>query len=233
MDQTLKVTSVLSDPTRYSIYQYLVETNKEVTVTDIAEKFDIHPNVARLHLSKLGDIDLVNSYSKKTGKGGRPGKVYSLSDELIELNFPHRDYKMLASIAIESMAALGEPGKQAIYETGKKYGRQVISQYRETKSANNLTIQEKLDILEDAGKMLGLYSSFDYNEERNTVSFQITNCPFKEVAVTNHTVVCNMHSSFLKGMFEILFENVNLEEKENMFLADCNHCSYLVNLSIV
>lgn len=231
MEKTLKVTNVLSDPTRYHIYQHIVSSQKEVTVAQIAEKFDIHQNVARLHLSKLEDIRLVKSFSKKTGKGGRPAKVYTLSDELIELSFPYRDYRTLAKIAIESMASLGDIGEQALYQTGKKYGTEMFSQINRT--SRHLTIQEKIDILEDTGKMLGLYASFTYNETTGSISFEINNCPFKEVAETNDNIVCKMHSSFLKGMFESLFEDIELIEEKNMFTHDCSQCSYLVNLATV
>ncbi|XGA29544.1 helix-turn-helix domain-containing protein [Virgibacillus sp. CBA3643] len=59
MENTLKLTNVLSDPTRYNIYQFIVKHHKEVSVVEIAGEFDIHQNVARLHLSKLEDINLV------------------------------------------------------------------------------------------------------------------------------------------------------------------------------
>src|SRR5690625_1948671 len=96
MEHALKVTNVLSDPTRFNIYQFMIQHRHEVTVTEIADHFDIHPNVARMHLTKLQDINLLISYSKRTGKGGRPSRLYSLSEEVIELNFPHRDYKMFS-----------------------------------------------------------------------------------------------------------------------------------------
>lgn len=41
MEHTLKVTNVLSDPTRFNIYQFMIQNRKEVTVTEIAEHFDI------------------------------------------------------------------------------------------------------------------------------------------------------------------------------------------------
>ena len=58
MEQTLKITNVLSDPTRYYIYTFITKNHKEVTVQEIAENFSIHPNVARLHLSKLEDVNI-------------------------------------------------------------------------------------------------------------------------------------------------------------------------------
>ncbi|MFD1038478.1 helix-turn-helix transcriptional regulator [Virgibacillus byunsanensis] len=234
MEQTLKVTSVLSDPTRYNIYQYIVKEHQSVSVLEIADRFDIHPNVARLHLSKLEDVQMITSYSQKTGKGGRPSRLYKLSDEVIELNFPHRDYKLLSNIAIESFVELGEPGRQALYITGKKYGTQVIQRYNETTSSKEITVEQKLHILEDAGTMLGMYPDFEYDADLKSVTFKIKNCPFKEIANQhkNQTIICNMHNSFLKGMFEALFQNVDLIEKENMFQG-CQDCLYVAKLSIV
>ena len=68
MEQTLKITNVLSDPTRYYIYQYVTQKHDEVTVQEIADNFNIHPNVARLHLSKLEDVNMLVSETKKNRK---------------------------------------------------------------------------------------------------------------------------------------------------------------------
>lgn len=68
MEQTLKITNVLSDPTRYYIYQYITKRHQEVTVQEVAENFNIHPNVARLHLSKLEDVNMLASETKRLEK---------------------------------------------------------------------------------------------------------------------------------------------------------------------
>ncbi|MFC4558804.1 helix-turn-helix transcriptional regulator [Virgibacillus kekensis] len=232
MEQTLKVTNVLSDPTRYSIYQYMITQHKEVNVTDIARSFKIHPNVARLHLTKLEDINLIESYALKTGKGGRPSRMYRLSNEVIELNFPHRDYKLLSTIAMESFVELGEAGRNALYKTGKKYGSGVVERSHGLNRSLDMSTEQKLNLIEDAGMMLGMYPTFNYSPESNSVSFIIRNCPFKEVAVNNHKMVCELHNSFIKGMFEALFTGVVLEETENMFNG-CENCSYMAKFSIV
>src|SRR5699024_2171585 len=103
MEHTLKVTNVLSDPTRFKIYQLLVLHHEAITINEISEQFDIHPNDARMHLTKLEDIKLLISYSEKTGRGGRPSRLYSLSEKVIELNFPHRDYKLFANIVLATL----------------------------------------------------------------------------------------------------------------------------------
>jgi predicted ArsR family transcriptional regulator len=231
MENTLKVTNVMSDPTRFNIYQHLVENHEDVSVADIARIFGIHPNVARLHLSKLEDINLVTSFLKKTGKGGRPGRRYQLSNELVEVSFPARDYKILSNIALEALMGLGEPGKEALYETGKKYGREVMHQYSLT--LEDMSVEEKITALKQAGRMLGMYPDFEYDEENQSISFTVNNCPFKEIAAKDHQLVCDMHHIFLKGMFEALFTSIELVEKQNMFTHDCNNCAYLAKLSTV
>ncbi len=227
MEQTLKITNVLSDPTRYYIYQYITNRHQEVTVQEVADHFNIHPNVARLHLSKLEDVNMLASETKKTGKGGRPSRLYRLSDDVIQLHFPFRDYMLLAKVAIETMVSLGEDGKKALFLTGKRFGAEVVEQEVAKKSlANNeLDFDQKLNILKSAATLAGFYPEFEVNENQTKIYFQIFNCPFKEVAKDHTETVCSMHQEFLKGMFEELFTSVELIEKENL-IAGCNHCSY-------
>lgn len=230
LKNTLKVTNVLSDPTRFNIYQHIIQHHKPVTVIEVADEFDIHPNVARLHLSKLEEIKLIMSHFQKTGKGGRPSRLYQLSENVVELNFPHRDYKLLATIAIESFMGLGEQGREALYNTGKKYGTEVVNQQLKHLNRDTLTVAEKIDILEDASRMLGMYPEFEYNEEEKNIQFKVNNCPFKEVVDQNKELVCELHQSFLKGMFESLFVEIELIETKNMFNG-CENCQYLAKIA--
>ncbi|MCL6574021.1 MAG: helix-turn-helix domain-containing protein [Bacillus sp. (in: Bacteria)] len=230
MEQTLKITNVLSDPTRYYIYQYITKRHQEVTVQEVAENFNIHPNVARLHLSKLEDVNMLTSETKKTGKGGRPSRLYRLSDDVIQLNFPFRDYMLLSKVAIQTMISLGEAGKQALYLTGKRFGEEVIEQEMSKKSKEELEFDQKLTILRNAATLAGFYPEFEANGEKTKIFFQIFNCPFKEVASEHSETVCTMHYEFLKGMFEALFQSVELIEKENM-ISGCETCSYQVLVS--
>jgi predicted ArsR family transcriptional regulator len=200
--------------------------HQNVTVQEIADNFDIHPNVARLHLSKLEDVNMLISETKKTGKGGRPSRLYRLSDHLIQLNFPYRDYQMLAKIAIETLLSLGEVGKPALFITGKKFGIEVINhELSRNQNSNDFSFEQKLDILKNAAITAGFYPEFEANENETKIYFQLFNCPFKEIATEFAETVCSTHREFLKGMFESLFDSVELVEKENM-LKGCDSCSY-------
>ncbi|WP_085508859.1 helix-turn-helix transcriptional regulator [Thalassobacillus devorans] len=222
MEQTLKITNVLSDPTRFHIYEFIVKKNADVTVQDIAEAFEIHPNVARLHLSKLEDVNMLHSHTKKTGRGGRPSRVYNLSKEVVQLHFPFRDYQLLAQIAFEAFAGMGEAGQEALYTTGKKFGKEMME--REASHASHLDRAGKLEVLKAAAEMTGLFPEF-HNQTDDTIVFTVNNCPFKEVASHQKQLVCEMHSHFLKGMFEAMFQDIVLKEEHNM-MDGCANCLY-------
>ncbi|MCA1039141.1 helix-turn-helix domain-containing protein [Bacillus infantis] len=227
MDQILKVTNVLADPTRYHIYQFITKKHKDVTVQEMAENFSIHANVARLHLSKLEDAGLLVSESGKTGKGGRPSRHYKLSDELIQMNFPFRDFQLLARISIESMVDLGDAGKKALKETGRKFGRELLIQElnRQGKKEEDLSFDERFFMLKGAAMAAGFFPEFSMNAEKNKIYFQIYNCPFKEVAAKHPAAVCEMHFEYLEGMLGALFPSAELAETENM-MNNCKSCSY-------
>ena len=232
MEQTLRITSVLADPTRYYIYQYILNNHREVTVQDIADKFEIHPNVARLHLSKLEDVKMIISESKKTGKGGRPSRLYRLSDEVIQLHFPFRDYQLLARISLQALSSLGKQGQEALTLAGKAFGQELIQQKLQFTSTliDRLSFQDKIDILNDAAKTSGFSPEFHATEEDGKIILQVFNCPFKELAIADPDIICTMHNAFLLGMFESVFEDVEIKEFENMF-SQCEYCAYKATVS--
>jgi predicted ArsR family transcriptional regulator len=231
LQQTLKITNVLSDPTRYSIYEYITKNHKNVTVQEIADKFSIHPNVARLHLSKLEDVNMLKSENRKTGKGGRPSRIYQLSDDVIELNFPFRDYHLLAKIAIESMVQLGEIAEPALYETGRRFGYELmenqITKYGLT--SDQLTFDQKVEIFKSTCTMLGFYPDLYIQEGQKKLHLQVFNCPFREIAKEHKSTTCNMHIAFIKGLLESLFDDFELVATQNMF-EGCDACAYRINI---
>ncbi|WNF37789.1 transcriptional regulator [Bacillaceae bacterium IKA-2] len=226
--QTLKITGVLSDPTRFSIYQYASKQHRDVTVQEIADAFEIHANVARLHLTKLEDVNMLISQTKKTGKGGRPSRFYRLSDELISLQFPYRDYQKLSEIAIDTLLDLGEVGETALIETGRKFGYQTAKTYLHgiDKSLDDLENEDKLSHIKIVALQQGLNPEINFIEETQEVHFRVYNCTFKEL-VPNRTGICKMHQALINGFFDFFFGKINLSKTENMLTGlEYSSCSY-------
>jgi predicted ArsR family transcriptional regulator len=70
------ITSAFGDPTRREIYLYVHASDGGATAGDVAETFDLHPNVARHHLDKLvaGAYVEVTVARPAGGGAGRPSK---------------------------------------------------------------------------------------------------------------------------------------------------------------
>lgn len=230
--QTLKITNVLSDPTRFSIYQYVSRQREDVTVQEIAEQFSIHANVARLHLTKLEDVNMLVSETKKTGKGGRPSRFYRLSEEVISIQFPYRDYQRLAEISLEALTGFGEEGQKALNQIGYKFGKEAANNYilRFNYHIAEMSIKEKLDLVESIAKDQGLNPEIVYQEEANELHLTIYNCPFKELLQEhNHDKVslCKMHHALISGIFEYFFGDIIIKEKSLMSEEEIHTCSYV------
>lgn len=225
--QTLKITGVLSDPTRFSIYQYVGRQHRDVTVQEIADTFKIHANVARLHLTKLEDVNMLVSDTKKTGKGGRPSRFYRLSDEVISIQFPFRDFQRLSEIAIETLSELGPEGHKALVKTGNRFGYESAKEFVSSMNEDPDVMhpQEKIKFIERIALNQGLNPEIHYDDETSEVTFRIFNCTFKEIAQYNRGI-CSMHHALINGIFSFFFDEMKLDEESNMFKDNEIACTY-------
>lgn len=232
MNETLKITNVLADPTRYYIYQYILKKHTEVTVHEIAGEFSIHVNVARLHLTKLTDVNLLQAETKKTGKGGRPSRYYHPAPEAVQLTFPFRDYQLLSKIAIQALTNLGTEGMHALHEVGQQFGAETIKQAILSKYVNEtkLTFEQRILIFKDACNTAGLSPAISVDENSQMISLQIHNCPFKELASKEPSAICAMHTSLLKGIAESIFDDASLEPNNTMLQEGHLSCGYQIHL---
>jgi predicted ArsR family transcriptional regulator len=75
------VTSAFGDPTRRQVYLFARESPAGVTASEVAQRFSLHPNVARHHLDKLaaGGYLEVRSARAPLAGAGRPSKRYKAS----------------------------------------------------------------------------------------------------------------------------------------------------------
>ncbi len=232
MIHPLKITSTLADETRYSIYEYILKEKKTVTVQNIADEFGIHPNVARLHLTKLSEINIITADFAKTGKGGRPGRVYKASDKGVSLSFPRRDEDRLLKWTIQLIQEFGpsalEKGKEISYQDGYQQMRNYVN--AELSLNNTLSFDQKLQLLTDNAALIGYIPQVTQTEQGKKVTFSIFNCPFQEQLTTHSEIVCSLHESYLKGQLDALFSNNEFIHIESM-IHNCDLCKYEINVT--
>ena len=221
----LKITATMSDETRYLIYEHMLKHKRAFTVQEIADTFEIHPNVARHHLTKLAEINIISADFLKTGKGGRPGRVYKVREDGIQLSFPKRDESQLLSWLIEATALAGgemlEIAKKVSYDQGKKSIDVSLSNLKE------LTFEQRVRALEEHAALIGYVVQVNSEEEKKNIQFNVFNCPFHSHITKHATLICDLHENYLRGQVEMLFPNNEFKQVTSM-LNNCHECKYTI-----
>ena len=118
------ITDAFGDPTRRDIYLFARDA-EGVTATQVAERFGLHPNVARHHLDKLaaGGYLEVRSGRIAGGGAGRPSKRYHAVADAIT-DFPVRSDDLVLSLLGRALEQLSPKDAERMAEqVGAEYGR--------------------------------------------------------------------------------------------------------------
>ncbi|WP_170270549.1 helix-turn-helix transcriptional regulator [Heliorestis acidaminivorans] len=218
-----KVSAVFADRTRFSIYQFIVNhRNQSCNVKEIAKEFSIHPNVARLHLSKLEEIGLLDSNWDHQATPGRPGRVYSLCTKALSLTFPPRRYELLSRLLLESLLSFSD-APEVVEKVGYRYG-QTLSQKALNNYSNISSISPddsaKDDLLVQilAGQGVGL----TITKQDKGKMIRMTNCPFREVAIEQSSLTCRLHRAVIAGLYESVFSPTEI----TVLKSQSDNCTY-------
>jgi DNA-binding transcriptional ArsR family regulator len=120
------ITSAFGDPTRRAVYLFVRDSDDGVTAAQVADRFALHPNVARHHLDKLaagGYVEVSVERAGKTG-AGRPSKRYRIAADTAELAFPVRSDDLVLSLLGRALDLLPREQAEAMAEDiGRQYGQ--------------------------------------------------------------------------------------------------------------
>lgn len=201
MDRDHELSAVLADDTRYKIYRAIAEhPHDEVTVADIALRFGLHHNVARMHLAKLEQAGFLTTDFRRTGGGGRPAKLYRLSEMVITFGFPPRRYELLSRLAVDSLAAGGshEDVLRVCREAGAAEGRRALASEAHSPTSPATVAELVARIAEEQG----LLPEVAWKDK--TLEVIVNNCTFRELSEADPDLVCAMHRAFLEGVLEVV-----------------------------
>ena len=201
MDHDHELSAVLADDTRYRIYRVIAERPaQDVTVAEIAESFGLHPNVARMHLSKLEQAGFLATDFRRTSGGGRPAKLYRLSDLVVTFGFPPRRYELLSRLALEALSAGGssDDALRVCHEAGLAEGRRSLAgEARAPRDAAAVA-----ELVRRVADEQGLLPTVTWRDE--ALEVVVNNCTFRELSGADPDLVCAMHRAFLEGVLEVV-----------------------------
>jgi predicted ArsR family transcriptional regulator len=199
------VTSAFGDPTRRDIYLAIREAPDGVTATEVAERFDLHPNVARHHLEKLsaGGYVIVD-VARGTGAraAGRPSKRYRISEHDNALTFPPRRDDLLATLLARALDVLPpDQAESMAEEVGFEYGRTLAA--RMAPSEGHRSVKAALTTVAEA---LTAHGFAAHAESRGTALTIVSeHCPFGDAAQRYPHVVCAVDRGLIRGLMSGLY----------------------------
>lgn len=199
------ITSAFGDPTRRQIYLFAHEHPEGVTASQVAERFDLHANVARHHLDKLAaGSHLKVSVARLPGSSGvgRPSKRYKTHGQAVELDLPVRHDDVLVTLLGKALAMLPREQAEAMAEeVGMEYGRTMAEAMGEVGDVQR-SFRTALHAVADALSAHG----FAAHAEQHGDALRIVSdhCPFGDAAV-EHPVICAVDRGMVRGMLETLY----------------------------
>jgi predicted ArsR family transcriptional regulator len=232
------ITSAFGDPTRRQIYLF-VRANSEpeeggqqvgpgVTAAEVAEAFELHPNVARHHLDKLAGGGYVEVATGRTGTGaGRPSKRYRVMAPDMALELPVRQDELIVSLLGGALSLLpSEAAETMAEEVGFQYGTVLAGAMGGERAATGelpphgtvpRSFRAALHAVADALTAHG----FAAHAERGANGLRLVSdhCPFGSAAI-DHPVLCAVDRGLVRGMLAALYGQADAATSSSRPMGD-------------
>jgi predicted ArsR family transcriptional regulator len=211
-------TSAFGDSTRRDIYLFAHDAADGVTTSAVAQRFGLHPNVARHHLDKLAAGGYLQVEVGRPGKlgAGRPSKRYVVTDKALALEFPVRRDDLLIALLGRTLALVpAEQAEAMAEEVGEEYGRSLAASM--APGEGHRSLQAALHAVADALTAHGFASHTESRADGLAIISE--QCPFGGAAV-QHPVICAVDRGIVKGMLETLYGDTVPETSASRPLGD-------------
>lgn len=218
------ITDAFGDPTRRGIYLFAREEAAGVTATQVAERFGVHPNVARHHLDKLaagGYLEVAVERAEGAG-AGRPSKHYRVSpDAKVDLtgDVPVHSDDLVLSLLGRALALLPHDKAEAMAEeVGQEYGRAMAQGLTGADLAvGQRSLRSAMQAVADALTAHGFAAHAD--QRNNQLRIVNNHCPFGDVAI-EHPVICAVDRGMVKGMLTALYGDADVATMQSLPQGD-------------
>jgi predicted ArsR family transcriptional regulator len=217
------ITSAFGDPTRRDIYLFARDADGGATAAQVAERFDLHPNVARHHLDKLasgGYLEVEVTRSARSG-AGRPSKHYRVGPRGPAIEFPVRHDDLLVTLLGKALARLPRDEAEGLAEeVGVEYGRLMATSLGVDGDVQR-SFRSALHAVAEALTAHG----FAAHAEKHDRGLRIVaeHCPFGD-AVIDNPVICAVDRGMVKGMLGALYRGPATTELESSLPQGDEHC---------
>lgn len=163
-----------------------------LSIVDIAEHLDVHPNTVRFHLDGLIDAGRVERALGAITGPGRPPMVFRAHREM-DRNGPS-NYRLLAKILMSHLAATARDPAIAATELGRTWGASLTDQ------PLRRAVGTKRDAVTQLVRLLGdLGFEPEPDSGARTKQIRLRHCPFLDLIDDHASVICPLHLGLMQG----------------------------------
>jgi predicted ArsR family transcriptional regulator len=198
MDLPMSPDEPLAQPTRARLFSVLSDLRRPAGTEELAERLELHPNGVRVHLERLREAGLVTRDRTRQARG-RPRDTWLIAaDARPGGNAPSAYVDLGRWLA----RAIRPPrtSLRALETTGREIGRELAP---------------------DGGagspeqKMHATLVSLGFQPQREVdpggaLTYRLCNCPYREAAAENQSLVCTLHRGLTRGLLDALAPETKL-----------------------
>jgi predicted ArsR family transcriptional regulator len=207
----------LGDPTRFSIYRHVIVSREPLSAGEVAEVFGLHRTVARSHLERLTEAGLLQVGTRRKPKGGRPAKVYSASDERLDIQLPPRRYDTLSTLLLRLAQRLNGQAVGLAHEVGYEFGHELAATLPRGHD-DGIAIDSALALLAERGCRPRVVEV-----RADRIVLEVGNCLYHEVAEASPDLVCGLSAGMICGLLGIAVERHRQTASILMGDGACRH----------
>jgi predicted ArsR family transcriptional regulator len=203
------ITSAFGDPTRRQIYLFAREHEDEgVTASEVAQRFELHANVARHHLDKLAAGAYLEARTGKgSGSAGRPSKRFVATGTALVPELPVRRDDLVLSLLGRALELLPREAAEAMAEeVGIEYGRAMAASVSPEGGAQR-SFRSALHAVADALTAHGFAAHAEGlgagGVDDDDTRIVTDHCPFGGSLTS--PVICAVDRGMVKGMLAALY----------------------------
>ncbi|MGB3829430.1 MAG: hypothetical protein WA962_11720 [Ornithinimicrobium sp.] len=194
------------DDRRAAVLDVLKAASRPLSIKDLAEQVDAHPNTVRFHLMSLRADWRVEQVNSTPRAAGRPPQLFR-SVPGMDPSGP-RGYQELAEVLVAELADRPDPTARAL-EAGRSWGRQQatdrLPSADETSGAADEPVTTLVSLLDDLGFAPQVHDAGD----RATISLR--HCPFLELTDTRSAIICSIHLGLMQGALHAWGADVDVD----------------------
>lgn len=190
MDLTSAVDDVLTQPTRARLFGLLAELRRPAATDELARILELHPNGVRQHLEILAKAGMVVREQEKVGRG-RPRDVWAIDPEAKPGGSSPTGYAELSRWLVQAIRG-GDVDPERIEERGREIGAELADR------GGHADPEVRFH---DALAAMGFNPSREAGRG-DRMTYCLNNCPYRDAAVEQQTVICSLHRGITSGLLE-------------------------------